>query len=71
MESGKKNRVRKPMTLANAQRMLWSIVRGVIVIGICFTILQPLILKFIVSFMREKDLYDASVKYVAKNFYVE
>lgn len=56
------------MTLANAERMLWSIVRGVIIIGICFTILQPLILKFSVSFMREKDLYDASVKYVAKNF---
>ena len=66
-----KRRKRKavpPMTLANAQRLLWSIVRGVIIIGICFTILQPLILKFSVSFMREKDLYDASVKYVAKNF---
>lgn len=68
MKSVKKNVVRKPMTLAKTERMLWSIVRGVIIIGICFTILQPLILKFSVSFMREKDLYDASVKYVAKNF---
>ena len=68
MESVKRNTARKPMTLANVERMLWSIVRGVIIIGICFTILQPLILKFSVSFMREKDLYDASVKYVAKNF---
>lgn len=59
---------RKKMTLARSQRLLWSIVRGVIVIGICFTILQPLILKFSVSFMGESDLYDASVKYIAKNF---
>lgn len=68
MKRRKRKAVRTPMTLANAQRLLWSIVRGVIIIGICFTILQPLILKFSVSFMREKDLYDASVKYVAKNF---
>lgn len=68
MELTKKKTVRKPMTIARAERMLWSVVRGVIIIGICFTILQPLILKFSVSFMREKDLYDASVKYVAKNF---
>ncbi|MGN0142200.1 MAG: carbohydrate ABC transporter permease [Roseburia sp.] len=60
--------VRRQMTPARVQRMLWSVVRGVIVLGICFTILQPLILKFSVSFMGESDLYDASVKYVAKNF---
>ncbi len=56
------------MTTARLGRILWSVVRVVIVIGICFTILQPLFLKFSVSFMDEKDLYDASVKYVPKHF---
>lgn len=59
---------RKRFTTARAQKLLWSIVRGVIIIGICFTILKPLILKVCVSFMGESDLYDASVKYVAKHF---
>lgn len=53
---------------AKMGRWGWSIVRGVIVIGICFTILQPLFLKFSVSFMNESDLYDASVKYIPKHF---
>lgn len=56
------------LTPAKAKRGLWSVVRGVIIVGICFTILQPLILKFSVSFMEERDLYDASVKYIAKHF---
>ena len=56
------------MTTTKVKRILWSIVRGVIVIGICFTILKPLFLKIGVSFMNESDLYDASVKYIAKHF---
>ena len=59
---------KRKVTGARIGRWLWSIVRGVIVVGICFTILQPLIMKFCVSFMGERDLYDASVKYVPKNF---
>lgn len=61
---------RKKMTPARMQRLLWSVIRGVIIIGICFTILKPLFLKVCVSFMEEQDLYDASVKYVAKHFTV-
>lgn len=66
--NSKKKRMHRHMTLARSQRLLWSIVRGVIIAGICFTILQPLLLKISVSFMQEKDLYDASVKYIAKHF---
>ena len=61
-------RAGKRITPARVGRMGWSLVRGVIVIGICFTILQPLFLKFSVSFMGESDLYDASVRYIPKNF---
>lgn len=49
-------------------RMLGAFVRAVIIIGICFTILQPLFVKLSVSFMGEQDLYDSSVKYIAKHF---
>lgn len=48
--------------------MLGAFVRAVIIIGICFTILQPLFVKLSVSFMGEQDLYDSSVKYIAKHF---
>lgn len=61
-------KARRRITPARAGRFAWSIVRGVIVIGICFTILQPLFLKCCVSFMDESDLYDASVRYIPKNF---
>lgn len=45
----------------------WAVVRGVIVIGLCFLILYPTILKVFVSFMSENDLYDVTVKYIPKN----
>lgn len=61
-------RKKKHITVARTERTIWSLVRGIIIIGICFTILKPLILKISVSFMNESDLYDASVKYVAKHF---
>ncbi len=47
---------------------LWSVVRGVIIAGICFIILQPLLLKVSISFRAEQDLYDSSIKYIAKHF---
>lgn len=47
-------------------KLLIVTVRGVIVIGICFLILQPLITKVCVSFMTEADLFDQTVKYVPR-----
>ena len=45
----------------------WSIVRGVIIAGICFLILYPTLVKLSVSFMPEKDIYDVTVRYVPKS----
>ncbi len=59
---------KKKITPARVGRFLISIVRGVIIVGICFVILQPLFAKLCVSFMAERDLYDSSVKYIAKHF---
>lgn len=56
------------ITAAKVGRGLWSIVRGVIITGICFTILQPLFVKLSVSFMSERDLFDSAVMYIPKHF---
>lgn len=58
----------KRMTPDRFVRIAWSVIRGVIVVGICFIILQPLIIKLGAAFMDEKDLYDSSVKYLPKHF---
>lgn len=63
-----KTKTRKKITPARLGRAAISIVRGVIIFGICFIILRPLFVKISVSFMAERDLYDSSVKYIAKHF---
>ncbi len=67
----KAKRARKKITSARLGRWGLAIVRGVIIFGICFVILYPIYLKFSVSLMDEKDLYDATVKYVPKHFTLE
>lgn len=56
------------MTTARLGRGVISVVRAVIIIGICFIILRPLFVKISVSFMAERDLYDSSVQYIPKHF---
>lgn len=46
--------------------VLWTIVRYVLIFGICFIILHPLFTKFMVSLMSEADLYDATVQYIPR-----
>ena len=38
-----------------------SIFRGILLFGMCFMILQPLLNKFSVSLMSERDLYDTTI----------
>lgn len=64
----KVRRTGKKLMPARLGRLALSVVRGVIVFGICFVILYPIYLKLSVSLMDEKDLYDATVKYVPKHF---
>lgn len=51
--------------------ILYKIVRAVIVIGICFMIIYPFLMKFIVAFMSEADLYDPTVRYLPRHFSLE
>ncbi len=38
-----------------------SVIRALLMFGLCFMIIQPMITRFSVSFMEENDLYDATV----------
>lgn len=60
--------LRQQIALARISSFLWKLVRGTIVIGICFVILYPVFVKFGISIMEENDLYDSTVKYIPKHF---
>ncbi len=51
-----------------AFRVLYCVCRAILVFGLCFLILQPLLQKFSLSFMAEKDLYDSTVISIPRNF---
>lgn len=59
------------MTQKSIASFLYKIVRSVIVFGICFMIIYPFLMKFIVAFMAEIDLYDPTVRYLPRNFSLE
>lgn len=59
---------RKHLLIGKLRDYSWAFVRFIIIFGICFVILQPLLTKVSVSFMAEADLYDASVEYIPRNF---
>lgn len=52
-------------------KILWSIVRGVILLGLCFTIIYPFLVKIIDSFKSFEDYLDPSVQYIPKYFTLE
>ena len=47
---------------------LYSLGRGILLFGLCFLILQPLIQKIFMSFMAEIDLYDTTIITIPRNF---
>ncbi len=49
-------------------KWVFSIIRALLLFGLCFLILQPLLNKITVSFMTEKDLYDATVISIPRHF---
>ena len=44
-----------------AKRICVSVIRGLLMFGMCFMIIQPLLMRFSTGFMVEKDLYDSTV----------
>lgn len=49
----------------------WVLIRTLLVFGISFIILYPLLVKLTVSFMTEKDLMDLTVKWIPKTLTLE
>ena len=47
-----------------------SIFRGILLFGMCFMIIQPILNKIALSFMAERDLYDTTIILVPKHFSV-
>ena len=48
-----------------------SIVRGLLLFGLCFMIIQPMIIRFCSSLMVESDLYDSTIVLLPRNVTLE
>ncbi|MEF9958801.1 MAG: carbohydrate ABC transporter permease [Niameybacter sp.] len=59
---------KKAKILKNTRSFLIKFGRAILLFGICFVILYPLITKFMISFMSIEDVYDNSVRYIPRNF---
>ena len=53
---------------AKGKRWLWILIRYLLIIGISYVILYPLIVKFSVAFMAEQDFQDLTVKWIPRHF---
>ncbi|MCJ8009944.1 carbohydrate ABC transporter permease [Lederbergia wuyishanensis] len=51
--------------------MAWTLVRSVLIIGLSFVILYPIILKVSIAFKHKSDLYDPNVMYIPRHFTLE
>jgi len=52
----------------NAVSVVYKIFRAVLLFGLCFLIVQPLLDKLSISFMEQQDLYDSTVISIPRNF---
>ncbi|HOB37119.1 MAG: carbohydrate ABC transporter permease [Clostridiales bacterium] len=50
-----------------ARKLTVSVIRAILVAGICFTILYPLLLKFAICFKSPEDLLDSSMAFLSRN----
>lgn len=66
MISGKRN-LNKSYILESGVNKLWKLIRGVIIIGICFIILYPVIIRLFNSFMAQRDFVDPAVRYISRH----
>lgn len=48
-----------------------SVVRALLMFGLCFMIIQPMLIRFSTAFMAEKDLYDSTIVLVPRNLTLE
>ncbi len=58
---------KKRWTKARVGKLAVSIARGLLMFGLCFMIIQPIITRFCTSVMEEKDLYDSTIVLLPRN----
>ena len=51
----------------SARQKAGSLLRALMVFGLCFLIIQPILAKISVSFMQERDLYDTTIVIMPRN----
>lgn len=59
--SPRENRNTAYVAKARAKRAVISIVRGLLLFGLCFMIIEPMLTRLGVSLMEERDLYDSTI----------
>jgi multiple sugar transport system permease protein len=58
---------RRAHPLENVKRWSWIGLRALLVIGLCFIILYPLLMKISVAFRSQADMYDPTVLWIPKH----
>ena len=58
----------KLFSISGIGRILWIVARFVILVGLCFTIIYPFLVKIIDSFKSFEDYLDPAVEYIPKYF---
>ena len=56
---------------AGIRKWAVSIIRGLLIFGLCFMIIQPMLTRFSTSLMQERDLYDSTVVLLPRNVTLE
>jgi len=51
--------------------MVWGIVRGILIMGISYIILYPMLSKLSLSLMSETDVFDVSVRYIPRSISIK
>jgi len=54
--------------LSRSARIAWAGFRAVLVVGICFIIVYPVLIQLSMAFMDSADLYDLSVHWIPRHF---
>lgn len=54
--------------VGKSKEWLWMITRTVLIVGICFIILYPIMLKVSIAFRDKADLFDETVVWIPRNF---
>lgn len=71
MTISKTNKIDKVVLKKKSMPVLWLIVRLMLLIGISYTILYPLMAKIVLVFMDSVDLADYTVKWLPRHFSLE